>query len=181
MTALWGIRCVWLRHFDVYRKSIVYGLVTTFTEPLLYLFSFGFGLGSMIGKVNLLGVELTYRQFILAGIVALESSWNPPLGDPLIGCLRGGAVEGQLDLGCALKNGSLGGGEYRAAAKQFAARSRNAPMLEDIGLLEAGSENYVGASGCFDLARTVYTKRDDILRTVLHEADALGRYTEQVT
>ena len=75
----------------------------------------------------------------------------------------------------ALKNGSLGGGEYRAAAKQFAARSRNAPMLEDIGLLEAGSENYVGASGCFDLARTVYTKRDDILRTVLHEADALGK------
>ena len=75
----------------------------------------------------------------------------------------------------ALKNGSLGGGEYRAAAKQFAARTRNAPMLEDIGLLEAGSENYVGASGCFDLARTVYTKRDDILRTVLHEADALGK------
>ena len=70
MTAWWGVRCVWLRHFDVYRKSIVYGLVTTFIEPLLYLFSFGFGLGSMIGKVNLLGVELTYRQFILAGIVA---------------------------------------------------------------------------------------------------------------
>jgi len=75
----------------------------------------------------------------------------------------------------AVKNGSLGAAEYRAAAKQFAARSRNAPMLEDIGLLEAASENYVGASGCFDLARTVYAKRDDILRTVLHEADALAK------
>ncbi|MFN2621410.1 MAG: TIGR03790 family protein [Chthoniobacterales bacterium] len=75
----------------------------------------------------------------------------------------------------AVKNGSLGAGEYRAAAKQFAARSRNAPMLEDIGLLETASENYVGASGCFDLARTIYTKRDDILRTVLHEADALAK------
>ena len=48
-------------------------------------------------------------------------------------------------------------------------------MLEDIGLLEAGAENYVGATGCFDLARTTYTKRDDILRTVLHEADALAK------
>jgi len=75
----------------------------------------------------------------------------------------------------AVNNGSLGPAEYRGAAKQFAARSRNAPMLEDIGLLEAASENYVGASGCFDLARTIYSKRDDILRTVLHEADALAK------
>src|ERR1051326_1430010 len=70
MTAFGAIRCVWLRHFDVYRKSLSYGLVTTFAEPLLYLFSFGFGLGFMIGAVKLLGVELTYRQFIFAGIIA---------------------------------------------------------------------------------------------------------------
>jgi uncharacterized protein (TIGR03790 family) len=75
----------------------------------------------------------------------------------------------------AMKNRSLPGAEFRAAAKQFAARTHNAPMLEDVGLLEAAAENYVGASGCFDLARTTYTKRDDILRTVLHEADALAR------
>ena len=75
----------------------------------------------------------------------------------------------------AVKNGSVSAAEFRATAKQFAARTHNAPMLEDIGLLEAGSENYVGASGCFDLARTTYTKRDDILRTVLHEADALAK------
>jgi uncharacterized protein (TIGR03790 family) len=75
----------------------------------------------------------------------------------------------------AVKNSSLSAAEFRAAAKQFAARTRNAPMLEDIGLLEAAEENYVGASGCFDLARTIYTKRDDILRTVLHEADALAK------
>src|SRR5438093_12686517 len=69
MTVLGAIRCVWLRHFDVYRKSLAYGLVTTFAEPLLYLFSFGFGLGSLVGTVQLLGIELTYRQFIFAGIV----------------------------------------------------------------------------------------------------------------
>jgi len=69
VTALGAIRCVWLRHFDVYRKSLAYGLVTTFAEPLLYLFSFGFGVGSLVGTVKLLGIELTYRQFIFAGIV----------------------------------------------------------------------------------------------------------------
>ena len=75
----------------------------------------------------------------------------------------------------AVRNRSLGAAEYRPAGKQFAARTRNAPMLEDIGLLEARAENYVGASGCFDLARTIYAKRDDILRTVLEEADVLAK------
>ena len=75
----------------------------------------------------------------------------------------------------AVKNASLGAAEYRAAARQFAARTRNAPMLEDIGLLEAGAEDFAAASNCFDLARTTYTKRDDILRTVLHEGDALAK------
>jgi uncharacterized protein (TIGR03790 family) len=75
----------------------------------------------------------------------------------------------------AVKNSSLGATEFRAAAKQFAARTHNAVMLEDIGLLEAAAENPLGASGCFDLARTTYTKRDDILRTVLHETEALAK------
>jgi len=75
----------------------------------------------------------------------------------------------------ATNNISLPAAEYRAAAEQFAARTRNAPMLEDIGLLEADAENYGGATACFDLARTTYTKRDDILRTVLQEAAALAK------
>ncbi|HEX4639762.1 MAG TPA: TIGR03790 family protein, partial [Chthoniobacterales bacterium] len=77
--------------------------------------------------------------------------------------------------GFASKNSSLGANEYRAAGKQFAARTQNGPMLEDMGLLEAAAGNYIGASGCFDLARATYTKRDDILRAVLLEADALGK------
>src|SRR5205807_4395632 len=47
----------------------------------------------------------------------------------------------------AVRNGSLGAAEYRAAGKQFAARTRNAPMLEDTGLLEAAAENYAGVAG----------------------------------
>ena len=75
----------------------------------------------------------------------------------------------------ATKNSSMPAPEYRAAAKQFAARTRNAPMLEDLGLIEAAAGNYPASIGCFDLARTTYTKRDDILRTVLHEATAMAK------
>jgi len=70
MTPFLAIRSVWLRYFDVYRKSLGFAVVTTFIEPIMYLGAFGFGLGAMIGTVKVLGVELTYRQFIFAGIVA---------------------------------------------------------------------------------------------------------------
>jgi lipooligosaccharide transport system permease protein len=66
---LWGIRCVWLRYFDVFRKNLAYGLVTTYLEPVLYLVSFGYGLGGMIGEVSAAGRATSYRQFVFAGIV----------------------------------------------------------------------------------------------------------------
>jgi lipooligosaccharide transport system permease protein len=66
---LWAIRCVWLRYFDVFRKGLGYALVTTFIEPLLFLVSFGYGVGSMVGSVRVAGAEVSYRQFIFAGIL----------------------------------------------------------------------------------------------------------------
>ena len=75
----------------------------------------------------------------------------------------------------ATKNSSMPPAEFRVAGKQFAARTRNALMLEDLGLMEAAAGNYPAASGCLDLARTTYTKRDDILRAVLEEANALAQ------
>jgi uncharacterized protein (TIGR03790 family) len=75
----------------------------------------------------------------------------------------------------AAKNSAKPPAEFLAAAKQFAARARNAPMLEDLGLLEAAQGNYPAATGCFDLARTTYSKRDDILRAVLHEASSMAK------
>jgi len=69
MTGWWGIRCVWLRYFDVYRKSLSYSVVTTFVEPMLYLVAFGFGLGGLIKTIEAGPATVSYRQFIFAGIV----------------------------------------------------------------------------------------------------------------
>jgi len=66
---LWGVRCVWLRYFDVFRKSYRYYLVTTFSEPFLYLIAFGFGVGSLIGSVDVNGDAVTYRRFVFSGIL----------------------------------------------------------------------------------------------------------------
>lgn len=43
---------------------------------------------------------------ILAGIVALESSWQPPLGEPLLDVLRTATPEARLDVLCALRHGA---------------------------------------------------------------------------
>jgi len=66
---LWGVRCSWLRYFDVFRKSLAYYLVTTFTEPVLYLLAFGLGVGSLIGSLTVGGEVVSYRSFVFAGII----------------------------------------------------------------------------------------------------------------
>ena len=67
--SLWAVRCVWLRYFDVFRKSLTYYLVTTFAEPILYLLSFGLGVGSLVGSLKLNGADVAYRSFVFAGIL----------------------------------------------------------------------------------------------------------------
>ncbi len=65
----WGIGCVFLRYYAVFRKSFVYYVVTTFAEPLLYLFAFGFGVGGLVGSVHAAGREVSYRTFVFSGIL----------------------------------------------------------------------------------------------------------------
>jgi lipooligosaccharide transport system permease protein len=60
---------VWLRYFDVFRKSLRYYLVTTFSEPILYLLAFGLGVGGLVGSVKTQGMEISYRSFVFAGII----------------------------------------------------------------------------------------------------------------
>jgi hypothetical protein len=47
-------------------------------------------------------------HYILGGIVALESDWKPPFGDPLRGALSAARPEGRIDIGCAVRHGVFG-------------------------------------------------------------------------
>jgi uncharacterized protein (TIGR03790 family) len=73
----------------------------------------------------------------------------------------------------AAKNAARPTAEFRLLARQTASRTHNGPMIEDLGLMEVRDGNLVAATSYFQQARTIYAKRDDILRVVLEEADAL--------
>ncbi len=66
----WGIWQVWLRYFSVFYKGLAYYLVSTFIEPILYMLSFGLGVGSLIANFSAEGIHLSYRSFIFSGIIA---------------------------------------------------------------------------------------------------------------
>ena len=72
----------------------------------------------------------------------------------------------------AIKNVMRPAPEFRTLARQTASQTHNAPMIEDLGLMESRDRNFSAATDCFRPARTFYSNRDDILRVVLEEADA---------
>ena len=72
----------------------------------------------------------------------------------------------------AVENSNKPDAEYRTLARQVASRSANCTMLEDIGLMFAHDGNWADASSYFQQVRACYTKRDDLLRAVLEEANA---------
>ena len=62
---------VWQRDLDVYLTNWKTEFLPPLTEPILYVFAFGFGLGSLIHKIEYEGRELTYLRFMAPGIVAV--------------------------------------------------------------------------------------------------------------
>jgi uncharacterized protein (TIGR03790 family) len=72
----------------------------------------------------------------------------------------------------ALANMDKTPNEYRKVARDFASRTGNGPMIEDLGLMEMAEGDYARATNYFQQARSIYSKRDDLLRSVLEEANA---------
>jgi len=68
--SMWGIWSVWRRYFAVFRKSFLYYLTTAFLEPILYLTSFAFGLGNLIGDVKVGNEMMNYQSFVFSGVIA---------------------------------------------------------------------------------------------------------------
>jgi len=56
---------------DVYLTNWKTEFLPPLSEPILYVFAFGFGLGSLIHKVQYEGRDLTYLRFMAPGIVAV--------------------------------------------------------------------------------------------------------------
>ena len=75
----------------------------------------------------------------------------------------------------AVQNASKSPAEFRTLARQVASRAKNGAMIEDIGLMEARDGKWPSATSHFQQARSIYTKREDILRAVLHEADSWAK------
>ena len=75
----------------------------------------------------------------------------------------------------AVQNVARPTAEYRTLARQVASRAKNGPMIEDLGLMEARDGKWPSATTHFQQARSLYTKREDILRSVLHEADSWAK------
>jgi hypothetical protein len=75
----------------------------------------------------------------------------------------------------AVRNGSRAAPDYRTRAKLIATRARSGVMFEDLAGMEAREEHFAAAASLFQQARATYGKRDDILRVVIEEVDALVR------
>jgi uncharacterized protein (TIGR03790 family) len=83
-----------------------------------------------------------------------------------------GTTDWKLYHDFAVKNGSKPAAQYRPLARQMASRARSGAILEDLGSMEARDGNLSSATSYYQQARATYSKRDDILRVVLEEADA---------
>jgi lipooligosaccharide transport system permease protein len=64
---------VFRRNFLVWRKLAIPSLVGNIAEPLITLVAFGYGLGMLIGSVNLNGSAVPYLLFLASGSVCASA------------------------------------------------------------------------------------------------------------
>ncbi len=179
-------------HIHSYSASTLRSPTSGWAGPLVSR-----GAAATMGNVYEPYLQLTthlniFNDRLLHGFTFAESaymataalSWmNVMVGDPLYRPyaswlqLEGGHESGKKASNWkayhefAVKNISKPEPEYRKLARFVASRSCNGPMLEDLGQMEETDANSASATSYFLQARACYSKRDDILRVVLEEAN----------
>lgn len=78
-------RVILERSLIAFKSSTWFAVLSGFLEPLLYLFSFGYGVGKLIGEITMQnGIVISYAMFIAPGLLATsamngaiyDSTWN---------------------------------------------------------------------------------------------------------
>jgi hypothetical protein len=74
---------------------------------------------------------------ILAGVLALDSDWSPPLGQPMFEAIAAGAGPASLDIGCVAAHGSFWANASGAVAVSGQHKPATAFLFELIARLQA--------------------------------------------
>jgi lipooligosaccharide transport system permease protein len=64
---------VFRRNLLVWRKLLIPSLVGNIAEPLITLVAFGYGLGALVGQVQLQGTALPYIVFLASGSICMSA------------------------------------------------------------------------------------------------------------
>ena len=64
---------VFLRNLLVWKKLAIPSLVGNIAEPLMWLVAFGYGMGALIGGVNVSGVPVPYILFLASGSICMSA------------------------------------------------------------------------------------------------------------
>jgi len=64
-------RTIWLRNLEVLRIGWIFKLAPPILEPIVYVFGFGFGLGSLVGHVTYQNESIPYLDFMVPGVLSI--------------------------------------------------------------------------------------------------------------
>ena len=64
---------VFLRNLLVWRKLAIPSLVGNIAEPLMWLVAFGYGMGALVGQVQVEGTKVPYILFLASGSICMSA------------------------------------------------------------------------------------------------------------
>ena len=64
---------VFLRNFLVWRKLLIPSLIANIAEPLMWLVAFGYGMGELVGEVQLGSEKIPYIVFLASGSICMSA------------------------------------------------------------------------------------------------------------
>ena len=184
---------VWQRNALTWRRLMWSSLASNVANPLIFLFAFGFGLGSVIDTMQ----GVTYLAFIVPGMMAysamfaatfettisayarfkMQKTWDAMLSSPLTlaelltGELLWAACKGMISCSCVLLVGAPGTGKTLLA--KAVAGEAGVPFFSISGSDFVEMFVGVGASRVRDLFRQAREKAPCIV--FIDEIDAVGR------